>query len=287
MKLYVAPKVSLTSVGGVFAVIAAHQKELSKLGAEYVQSEGEADLVIVHALARTARVDVFHCHGLYPTSQPGWGPGFNRANEQLIQTMMNARAVVSVSELAAEVMRRDFHITPHIIRNGVNFHEIRRGGNPSGHIIWPKMDINPTCDPAPLRWLAEHRKDLKYAQLTPAVAGMHSYGRLPRPEFLKLLRECSIYLGTTRENNSMGTMESMATGIPVAGYNWGFSREWLRSGNGCRLVDPGDLEGLSQAINYILDDWQGYSDQAREFAKANFSWEEPIKQIYELYKGLL
>jgi hypothetical protein len=287
MKLFVAPKVTPQSSGGVFAVIAAHQHELSKLGVEYVDNEGAADLVIVHALARTSRVDAFHCHGFYPTAQPGWGGGFAQANELLIQTMMSARVVVSVSELAAEVMRRDFHITPHVIRNGVNFREIRQGGDPDGFILWPKMDINPTCDPAPLRWLVAHRKDLKYAQLIQAADGVHSYGRLPRPEFLKLLRQCSIYLGTTRENNSMGTMESMAVGVPVAGYNWGFNREWLQSGNGCRLVEPGDLDGLSQAIDYIRDDWQGYSVQAREYARARFGWEEPIKRIYELYKGLV
>jgi glycosyltransferase involved in cell wall biosynthesis len=288
MKLYTVPGLTQNSGGGVFSVMTAHERELRKLGVEYVEKEDKADLVIVHALARTARrPDVFHSHGFYPTAQAGWNPGFSNANEILFQSMMTARAVVSVSELAAEVMRRDFHISPHVIRNGVNFHEIRQGGQYNGPILWPKMDINPTCDPAPLRWLAEKRKDLRYASLTQVVDGVHSYGKLPRPEFLKLLRACSIYLGTTRENNSMGTMEAMATGLPVAGYNWGFNLEWLQHRNGCWLVEPGDLEGLEEGIEYIRNDWQSFSGQAREFAKSNFGWTQPIQQIYELYQSLL
>jgi glycosyltransferase involved in cell wall biosynthesis len=169
----------------------------------------------------------------------------------------------------------------------VNFHEIRKGGDPDGFILWPKMDVNPTCDPAPFRWLAEKRPLLKYASLVPLVDGIHAYGKLPRREFLKLLRGCSIYLGTTRENCSMGTMEAMAMGLPVAGYAWGFNRGGLQNGTGCRLVEPGDLEGLSQAIDYIRDDWQEYSRQAREFAKVNFGWDEPIRRIYELYSSLI
>ena len=83
----------------MFAVIAAHKRELRKLGVEYTDNERKADLVIVHALASTSRVDVFHSHGFYPTAQAGWHAGFTRANEQLIQTMLDARAVVSVQDL--------------------------------------------------------------------------------------------------------------------------------------------------------------------------------------------
>ena len=288
MKLYVVPSVTANSAGGVFAVISAHKKHLRKLGVKYTHTEKDADLVVVHALAITERrPDVFHSHGFYPTAQDGWDGRFTGANELLIQTMMTARSVVSVSELAAEVMRRDFHIQPKIIRNGVDFKETKRGGVIDGWVLWPKMDVNPTCDPGPIKWLAEKRTDLRLASLVPLDRRIHTIGRLPRDRFLEMLRDCSIYLGTTRENCSMGSMEAMASGIPLVGFNWGFNREWLQSGNGCELVEPGDMDALSKAITRVIFHWNDYHTQAREYARANFGWDEPIKMIYELYRGLL
>ena len=288
MKLFVVPTVTPNSAGGVFAVIAAHERLLKRRGVQYTKREKDADLVIVHALASTTRrPDVFHSHGFYPTAQDGWDSRFTGANEQLINTMMTARAVVSVSELAAEVMRRDFHIQPNIIRNGVDFRETKRGGVIDGWVLWPKMDTNPTCDPAPIKWLAEKRTDLRLASLVSLDRRIHAFGRLPRDRFLAILRECSIYLGTTRENNSMGSMEALASGIPLVGFNWGFNREWLQSGNGCELVEPGDMEGLSKAITRVIFHWHDYHNQAREYAKANFGWDEPVEMIYKLYQGLL
>jgi hypothetical protein len=288
MKLFVTPRPNANSAGGVFAVIAAHERGLKHMGVRYVHTEEEADLIVVHALSSTTRrPDVFHSHGFYPTAQLGWDSRFNQANEQLFQTMLTARAVVSVSELAAEVMRRDFHIQPKIIRNGVDFRETKRGGYIDGWVLWPKMDINPTCDPAPIRWLAERRGDLRLASLVTLDRRIHAFGRLPRLQFLETLRDCGVYLGTTRENNSMGTMEAMATGIPVVGFNWGFNREWLESGNGCELVTPGDMEALSKAITRVIFRWHDYHNQAREYARANFGWNEPMEQIYSLYRGLL
>ena len=288
MKLYVVPTVTANSGGGVFAVISAHEKHLRRLGVKYTRTERDADLVIVHALAHTERrPDVFHSHGFYPTAQTGWDEQFTRANEQLIQTLMTARAVVSVSELAAEVMRRDFHVQPNIIRNGVDLKDTKRGGVIDGWVLWPKMDVNPTCDPGPIKWLAEKRTDLRLASLVPLDRRIHTIGRLPRDRFLAMLRDCSIYLGTTRENNSMGSMEAMASGVPLVGFNWGFNRERLVSGDGCELVDPGDLDGLSRAITRVIFRWHDYHTQAREFARANFRWDEPIQRIYTLYQGLL
>jgi glycosyltransferase involved in cell wall biosynthesis len=288
MKLYVVPKPNENSGGGVFAVMEAHKKHLRARGVEYVDSEKKADLVIHHALAHTSRPpDVFHSHGFYPTVQAGWDKMFDDANDMLINSMMTARAVVSVSELAAEVMRRDFHITPQIIRNGVNFKELHMGGNSRGPIIWPKMSTNPTCDPAPLRTLATKRGDLQFISLPNVAQNVRAYGRQPHKEFLALLRTCSIYLGTTRENNSMGMMEAMGMGIPVVGYDWGFSREWLHNGRGCELVEPGDIDGLSRALTRVLLDWKAYHSDAADFARAKFGWEQPMEQIHDLYMSLM
>lgn len=288
MKLFVAPKLEKHQAGGVASVITAHERELRKLGVEFVNKEEEADLIIAHALTSTGRSpDVFHSHGFYPTSQDGWGKMFHNANLHIIDTMLASRAVVAVSELAAEVMRRDFHVNPRVIRNGVNFHGISNGGNSSGPVLWPKTSINPNNDPTDLIWLAKNRKDLQYASILSLGHGIIATGILSHSRFLDLLRNCSIYLGITRENNSMATMEAMAMGIPVVGYSFGFNREWLQSGLGCELVDPGDLEGLSLALDKVRANWWNYHKDAKTFARSNFGWDKPIQELYDLYKSLL
>lgn len=288
MKLYVAPKFDENALGGVAAVIADHKIGLKKYGVTFTFDEEKADLVIAHALTQTKRTpDVFHCHGFYPTAKPGWGTQFTEANKVLFESLMSARKIISVSNFAAETMRRDFHIQPSVIRNGIYFTGLKPGGYINGYTLWPKLDVSPTCNPEPVIWLAKNRKDLRLASLVQLSNGIKFFGRLPHNNFVQLLQECSIYLGTTLENNSMGMMEAMAIGIPIVGFDWGFSKEWLKSGIGCELVEPGNMEGLSAAISKVRSNWRLYHSQARRFARDTFTWDEPIRQIYEVYNSLL
>ena len=287
MKLFVASNGHKGKGGGVRSVMDAHEKLLRAKGVEYVDNEKAADLVIVHAMgAPASRTDVYHSHGFYPTAFEDWGVRYNSVNQSLVNYVMTARSVVSASEQAAEVMRRDMHRDPLVIRNGVDFQQIQQGGKPGGYILWPKLSISPTCDPAPLKWLADHTS-YPFASIANVADNIKSFEALPQEDFLALLKNCSIYLGITRENNPIAEMESMACGLPVVGFNWGFHREWLTSGYGCELVEPGDLPGLSNAIAKVLGNWKVYHEQALDFAQKNFGWDEPIQQIYGLYQSLL
>lgn len=287
MKLYIASNQEKGANGGVVAVMNAHEKHLRALGVQYVNSEKRADLVIVHALAlENKRTDVYHSHGFYPTAYEAWGERYDGVNKKLINYVMTARSVVAVSELAAEVMRRDLHVQPRIIRNGVDFKQVHLGGRATGWVLWPKINCNPTCDPEPLKWLANHTP-YPVASMANVADNVKSFGVQPRKDFLSMLKNCSIYLGTTRENNPMAEMEAMASGLPVVGYDWGFNREWLTSGHGCELVEPGDLPGLAQAIEKVLINWRYYHEAAIEFANKNFGWEEPIQKVYDLYRSML
>jgi hypothetical protein len=254
---------------------------------KYVNNEEAADLVIVHALAvNNKRTDVYHNHGFYPTAFEKWDAGFDSCNATLINYVMTARQIIACGSISAELMRRDLHIDPVVIHNGVDFREIKTGGKRDGYILWPKLSCNPTCDPAPLKWMADHTPH-PLASMAKVADNVAYLGNLPRKKFLELLRTCSIYFGSTRENSPLAEMEAMATGMPVVGWNWGFHRECLQSGNGCELVEPGDLPGLASAIDKILAHWKSYHKDALEFARVNFRWEDSIDRIYELYESLL
>ncbi len=78
-------------------------------------------------------------------------------------------------------------------------------------------------------------------------------GRLPFDEAKECVEEAGVYLCTVRETFGIGTLEAMAAGVPVVGWNWGGQREILKMFPGSMvLVDPGDVEGLEKAIRVAL-----------------------------------
>jgi glycosyltransferase involved in cell wall biosynthesis len=278
-------------IGGVMQASTTHALAMMAKyhDVEFVDDEEEADVIVTHAneRARTRDSDVFYSHGFYPTFYPGWPAHYDKINAGIMDTMMRARAVIVVSDWTAEIMRRDFHIQPHVVRNGIDVSKMHHAGDKYGFILWPKLGINPVCDPAPVKWLAGKCRDLQFCSVQELGGKVKSLGRMKHPAFLKALKDCSILLTTTKENNSVGTAESMAMGIPTVGFNWGHNNECLVNGVGCELVEPGDLDALPEALYKVLRHWKDYSHDAREYAKKNFGIDYTIDTLYKIYKGLL
>lgn len=281
------PLAAMKVTGGVHAVAAAYGAGLAARGVEYVKKEKDADLVVVHAIGRPKRQpDVLHTHGMYPTGVGQWNDGFYAANANIIDNAMKARLVTAVSEWSADIFRRELHLNPVVIRNGIFVDDYPApAGNAKGMVLWPKLIVSSVCDPAPAQYLAGKMPEVQFGSIA-QVEGLQHVGTLKSEKFLQHLRTCSVYLGTTLENNSVGTMEAMACGIPVVGYDWGFNHEWLVNGRGCELVAPGDLAGLEMALRKVRGSWKKYSHRAYEYATATFGWDEVFDWLYDAYSHL-
>lgn len=264
--------------GGVNSVVTDHAVGFLAAGLSINENKGPT---IVHALAQSAQIDVFHCHGLYPIGLGHFDAKYSRANDIILQNALRAKVTVCISEFSANILRHKLHIDPHVTRNGIWINEYAQGGSPTGPVLFPKASLDANAKPDDMQWLRDN-SDLKLLSIA-RIVGIPSTGPLSRSVFLSTLREASIYLGTTKENNSMASMEAMISGVPIVGYNMGFNSEWLINGVGCELVEPGDKNGLREAIYKVKGNWLSYSQAARSYAEI-FNWQPVIDELIGLYE---
>jgi len=263
--------------GGVNSVVFDHA--VGFLNAGHAIDAGSG-INIVHAIAQNADIDVFHCHGLYPIGPKHFDHSYSRLNEIVINNALRARVTICISEFSANILRHRLHIDPIVTRNGIYVKDYPSAGSPSGPVLFPKATLDANARIDDVTWLRQN-SDLKLLSIAP-IAGVKSLGNLARKDFINILRGCSVYLGTTKENNSMAMMESMISGVPVVGYNFGFSKEWLINGVGCELVRPGDRPALKDAIKRVLANWKRYSKAARDYAEI-FDWQPVIDELLGIY----
>lgn len=277
MKISIIPKPSAS--GGVSTCIKDLQKVVKLLGHSLV-SEEDADIIIGHAGYRgKTRTDICWTHGLYPTGNGGWGNDFVSMNKQILGTIALSQTTVAVSNWGSKIIEKFSGVTPHVIHNGIFYKEIVRKAKEDGCVFWGKTSVNPTCDPKPFQFLHSEFGatfdfhslcDLPGIKYTSAVKNIHA-----------ILDKTSILIATTKENDSFLVMEAMAHGIPILGYNHGMLKDRLVHKNGCFLVEPGDLFGLTFGLHWLKENWNEQSDLAYNFAE-QFDWAYQYENIQEV-----
>ena len=274
------PLGSIRNTGGVNAVVADHAAGFLAAGYEVNRGEG---LHVVHALAQDKDIDVFHCHGLYPIGDGHFDSSYSRANNTVLQNATHAKLTICISEFSANILRHKLHIDPLVTRNGIWLQDYQCGGSPSGAVLFPKIRLDANAKSTEALWL---KQNTDYKILSVAkIPSIKSTGKLTRQKFIEVLQGCAVYLGTTKENNSMATMEAMITGVPVVGYDVGFNSEWLQNGIGCELVSFGDKLALQEALDKVMSDWQKYSNMARNYAQI-FDWQPVIDELLGVYEQI-
>ena len=264
--------------GGVNSVVSDHALGFLAAGCEINNGGG---LNIVHALAQSENVDVFHCHGLYPIGEGYFDKSFSRANDIVLSNALKAKVTICISEFSANILRHKLHINPIVTRNGIWIRDYKRGGSQGGPVLFPKVNLDANAKPDDVLYL-KGQTNFNLLSVAP-IKGVKSTGKLSRDGFISTLKSCAVYLGTTKENNSMATMEAMIMGVPVVGYDIGFNAEWLINGDGCELVPFGDQFALKEAVSKVLGNWKKYSAAARDYAQI-FDWQPVINELLGIYE---
>ena len=85
-------------------------------------------------------------------------------------------------------------------------------------------------------------------------------------------------------------IEANACGVPTIAPCVGGMAELIRHGENGLQVKPGDVQGLAEAIQYLLDDEerrQRMGDAGRQFVIDYFSWDRINRKLLSIYDDLL
>lgn len=116
-------------------------------------------------------------------------------------------------------------------------------------------------------------------------------GYLPRHELIKLYSASTVLtLPSYGENLPMTLLEAMSCSLPVIASNVGGIPEVIQHMVNGILIDPGDLNALSNSIITLLQDKnfrEKLAHSARKTIEERFSWNMVIPQIVQTYQEAL
>jgi len=284
---------NIESNNGIGRVVHAQRKYLPQFGIDLVGSEDRADIIAGHTHDYGAsRVDVVHLHGVYWLGDVGSGEysqWHKDANRRIIASVRRARAVTVPSDWVAQPFRRDMRIRPLVIGHGLDMSEWSPG-YPRGYILWNKNRDGDVCNPTWPYHLALRGQDVvttfipKGESASPQLK-LRVTGAMASEPMKALLREADIYLATTKETFGIGTLEALACGVPVLGFDWGGTAGLITHGENGYLARPGDIDDLLEGAAYIRANRARLSDNAIQAAQA-YTWERAAEQYANLYHSL-
>ena len=126
------------------------------------------------------------------------------------------------------------------------------------------------------------------ARLLPHVRVL---GRASEGLLHALYARADVFVHATRfEGSSLVTLEAMAHGLPVVATRAGGIPDKVRDRETGRLVEPGDVEALAEAVAWVAGDAgraRALGRRGRERALAEFAWPALAARTVALYEQLL
>lgn len=284
--VYMLPALSFAvrdTTNAILQVITRLAKTLPAHGWQLTEDPQEADIVAGHAGMTDGKypVDIAHVHGLMPTAkQPS--PTDHAINAHVIHNIRCAQHVTVPSEWVADILRRDMHINPHVVGWAIDYDEWEPGEN-AGYVLWNKTRDTGVCDPSPLLELAKRLPEQSFVTtFGSGPANVQTIGRQPFATMQGYIRNAGVYLATTRETFGIGTLEAMACGVPVLGYDWAGTADLIRHGETGYLAKPGNIDDLLNGLQYCLTHRDRLGANGRAFAKP-FTWDRVALQFARIY----
>src|SRR3990167_8354131 len=291
MKIYVAPRFTQADKadGGIRRVVEAQLKYLPEFGVEVVDKPEEADLLHGHAghnLDTPFKPFVSSCHGLYWTEY-NWDKWGDDANAGLVQAFVSANAITAPSEWVANAMRRGMLIDPVVIPHGVEADEWTPG-HPQNYVLWNKARSDLVSDPADMDKLAMRMLNQQFVSTigTPGLKlpNVQTSGVMSVKAMKELVRHAGVQLVTTRETFGILTLEALACGVPIAGWDYAGQREIVRQGMTGYLAPVGDYEALADCVARCFAERKELSANCAADVRERWGWKDKIGLYAALYE---
>ena len=291
------PKLKEKHTSGVDAVVYFMHKLLPKFGVRVLtQPTPQVDVVATHASAHNTRVapHVLHCHGLYPTGDmesPSW---MWQVNKSIIDCAVTAERVTVPSPWVAEMFAREMGFYPDVVPHGLALEDWPARKQPALQdgstlrVLWNKNRNIGVCDSSPVD---------EVSKLVPATVKLLTtigepsartkvLGTMTHGEMKRFIYESDAYLATTLETFGIGTLEAMAAGLPVLGWNWGHTPYLVQHDVSGFIVEPYDYKGTVDGLEYIRHNFERMSQAARQTA-LQYGWDAAIQQYAAIYREII
>lgn len=291
LKVHIHPKFGKEDKGdgGIRRVVEAQYKHLPKFGIELVDTAEEADVIAYHATVPSTYVKLYPhkafvsmVHGLY-WSEYKWDQWALKANEDVIEGIRVADVVVSCSEWVANAVRRHTSRPSEVIYHGVDLEDWNPHVKKDDFVLWNKTRPDPVCDPEPFNELAKLMPETAFISTFGAEGpNIAITGKLPFEDAKRFIERAGAYLCTTRETFGIGTLEAMACGVPVVGFDWGGQKEFIDHAIDGWLAAPGDFHGLAEGIRWAFANRDEIGLAAIR-KSGSFTWERACERYAQIF----
>ena len=285
MKVFISPSPQ-SAPFGLARVMEALHRFLPEQGVEVVYSEAEADVVHVHSMAfvETNKPVVYTSHGLHWEDQQWPSPEYYQANQFMIDYMKRAQAVTAVSSWVGHAISRGMLVEPYIINNGIYPEDWEHDRECLGYVLWNKARADVVCDPAEMNRLAERMPNTNFVStFGTQTANVQITGVVPYEQMQDMVMRAGVYLSLARETFGIGTLEAMAAGVPVVGWNHGGNRDIIEPGVNGFLVPYGDYENLATAVSLASIHREEMRQDMRRTIK-KWDWRDVAKEYAQVYE---
>lgn len=289
LKVFIAPTFHNAdrAEGGIRRVSEALWRYLPQFGVTPVDNPLEADLLNCHGASRFDRLGVplvASNHGLYWDDYP-WAAWAHDTNRQVVDLLARAQAVTAPSKWVAQAITRGMLITPTVIYHGVDPDEWAHSEPAGNYVLWNKARSDPVSNPGDMQTLALAMPDVRFVTTIGQPFGnVEVCGVLPSEEMKPLIQRAGVYLATARETMGIGTLEALACGVPVAGWDYGGQSEIILDGQTGYLAPYGDYKALVVAVRRCLADRERLGRNAIDDVRARWLWPDKVEQYAALFK---
>lgn len=280
--------------GGIRRVVENQITSLPATGIEIVDDPAVADLIASHITypmpwarlyPRTPVIAMNHGAYWAEYQWPGWPL---KANADVFEACRHADAITAPTEWVAQILRRHLSRPVEVIPHGVNLEEwtpIEHTGAP--YVVWNKTRPDPVCDPEPMNQVAALMPEVMFVStFGKETRNVGIVGRKPYEEGKRLVQMAGVYLCTTKETFGIGTLEALAAGVPVVGFDYGGQSEIIEHGKDGWLVPPGDINGLADGIRWALANRSEITPAAQAKA-AKYTWQNAAEMYHSLFERTL
>lgn len=273
--------------GGIRRVSEAMIKHLPAYGVEHVRRARDADVIVNHGATLTyvpGKPIVNINHGLM-WSRQDWGDGMQDVNRLVTESMARAVAHTAPSEWVGNAIRRGGLWYPKVIYHGVDAGDFSVPEKHGNYVLWNKARADYVSNPQDVMSLARFMSNTKFiSTLGKGTQNLKICGVVPYDEMKELVTHAGVYLATARETFGIGTLEAMACGVPIAGWDWGGQSEIVIQGETGYLAPPGDYKTLVECVNKCFEERERLSKNARADVIERWKWEPRIEQYANLFK---